>query len=119
MEKEILIHDWVVQTLKERLSKEYKEIKVNIGEKKEEFKGFYPDLILMNHGIILAIVEVETEKTITEEAVQKWKQLVSSGVKLTLMIPKKAIKKVTALLWDAGIAEKVSIGNYEILINMP
>jgi|Deesub1362B_J571_1020462.scaffolds.fasta_scaffold00061_84 hypothetical protein len=119
MEKERLIHDWLVETLKTRLSRDYKEIKDNLGKKKHEFKGQYPDLILANHGIVLAVVEVETEATISEEAANRWKEIIEAGVKLTLMVPKRSTKEVTSLLWEKGIADKVSIGTYDILINMP
>jgi hypothetical protein len=64
-------HDWVVKHLKQRLSRDYQDIRINLeGEKKEEFKGHYPDLILSNHGMVLAVMEVETDKSITLERIK-------------------------------------------------
>jgi len=119
MDDEKLIHDWIVQTLKKRLSRDYKDIRDNLQGQKEEFQGLYPDLILCNHGMVLSVVEVETESSITEEAAKRWKELVSGPVKLVLMVPKASVKDVTALLWNEGIADKVSIGTYDIVIKMP
>ena len=63
-------------------------------------------------------IEVETEKTITAEKAVTWKAVATSGTKLVLMIPKKMIKQVTELLFDAGVADRVSIGTYEVEIKM-
>ncbi|RMG74887.1 MAG: hypothetical protein D6710_00920 [Nitrospirae bacterium] len=119
MDEERLIHDWLVRTLKSRLSREYKEIKDNLEGPKAEFQGQYPDLILGNHGMVLSVLEVETESTITEEAAKKWKELSRGPVKLMLMVPKGSVKDVTTLLWNQGIADRVSIGTYDIVIKMP
>lgn len=120
MQDERLIHDWMVTHLRQRLSRDYKDIKTNLeGERKNEFKGFYPNLILGNHGIVLALMEVETEGTLTEEKAEEWKRLSGTGVKLILMIPKALRSKTLELLWKMGIADKVSVGTYEINISMP
>ncbi|MDI6801130.1 MAG: hypothetical protein QMD01_03600 [Thermodesulfovibrionales bacterium] len=42
-----------------------------------------------------------------------------SGSKLILIIPKTATAKATELLWQKGIADRVSIGSYEIVVSMP
>ncbi len=119
MDEEKLIHDWLVRTLKKRLSRDYKDIKDNLEGQKEEFQGVYPDLILGNHGMVLSVVEVETESTITEEASKRWKALATGAVKLMLMVPKGSVKDVTTLLWNEGIADRVSIGTYDIVLKMP
>ncbi len=119
MDEERLIHDWLVRTLRSRLSREYKDIKDNLGERKNEFKGYYPDLILGNHGMVLAVVEVETEHSINKEKALQWKAISETGTKLILMLPKKVVKNVTELLWEASIADRVSIGTYDIVISMP
>ena len=111
MDTEKLLHDLIVDYLKRKLSKEYKEIKVN--------PEGYPDLILANHGLTLAILEVETENSITPEKTEKWKKMSQEGPKLILMVPKNSKAKVIELLWQNGIADKVSVGSYEISINMP
>ncbi len=119
MDDEQLIHDWLVRTLKSRLSREYRDIKDNLAGRENEFNGCYPDLILGNHGMVLAVVEVETEGSIGKEKAAQWKALSGTGTKLILMLPKKTVKRVTELLWEESIADRVSIGTYDIAINMP
>ncbi|MBI5664991.1 MAG: hypothetical protein HZC49_07905 [Nitrospirae bacterium] len=120
MKNENLIHDWMVSYLKDRLSRDYDDIKINLGEEKNnEFKGHHPDLILMNHGMVLAIMEVETEGSITLEKADHWKALAGLGAKLILMIPKASKAKIIDLLWKKGLADKASVGSYEISVAMP
>lgn len=108
---EKLLHNLILDQLKIRLSKEYKEIKIN--------PGGNPDLILSNHGLVLAVLEVETESTITPNKAEIWKEIIDSGEKLILIVPKNAKVKVMELLWQKGIADRVAVGSYEITINMP
>jgi hypothetical protein len=111
MQKEKLVHDLIVDHLKQKFSRDYKEVTVNPeGD---------PDLVLANHGLVLAKVEVETESTITAEKAAKWKSLAQPGIKLFLMAPKHSKVKITDLLWENGIMDKVSVGSYEIVINLP
>ena len=120
MDNDKLIHDWLVAYLKQRLSRDYKEININLeGEKNSEFEGHYPDLILGNHGMILAVMEVETEKSITPEKSVEWKALTALGVKLIIMVPSASKSKLVDLLWKAGIVDKASVGSYEITVRMP
>ncbi len=119
MNNEKLIHDWMVSHLKGRLSRDYDEIKANLGDEKNEHDGFFPDLIMSNHGMVLAVMEVETEGTITEEKAAEWKKIAESGTKLILMVPKRTKAKVIDLLWKQGLADKASVGSYELNINMP
>lgn len=111
MDNEKLLHDLIVDYLKQKLSKEYKGIKVN--------PAGNPDLTLSNHGLILAVLEVETENSITPEKAEKWKDMTQAGFKLILMVPKSAKAKVIELLWQKGIADRVGVGSYEIAVNMP
>jgi hypothetical protein len=111
MSDEKLVHDLIVDHLKQKFSREYKEIKIN--------PDGNPDLVLMNHGLVLANVEVETESTVNSEKAGEWKVLTETGVKLFLMVPKHVKVRITDLLWDKGIMDKVSVGSYEIVINMP
>lgn len=111
MDSEKLLHDLIVDYLKQRLSREYREIDVN--------PSGNPDLTLSNHGLVLAMLEVETEGSITSEKAEKWKEMLQAGSKLILMVPKNSKVKVTELLWNKGIADRVSVGTYEIAINMP
>lgn len=120
MDNDKLIHDWMVNYLRQRLSRDYKDIKVNLeGENKNEFKGSYPDLVLGNHGMVLAVMEVETENSITLEKADEWKTLSGLGVKLIIMVPNISKAKVIDLLWKKGIADKVGVGSYEINVKMP
>lgn len=111
MDNEKLLHNLIVSHVRQKLARQYQEIKAN--------EQGCPDLILSNHGLTLAVVEVETEKTITAEKASKWKELAQPGTKLILMIPKHAKAMVTELLWEKGISDKVAIGSYEITISMP
>ncbi|MCL4493137.1 MAG: hypothetical protein M1510_14780 [Nitrospirae bacterium] len=111
MNNEKLAHDLMVDYLKQKLSREYSEIKVN--------PGGSPDMTLANHGLVLAAMEVETESSITAEKAKEWKSIAQSGVKLILMVPKHARLKVMELLWQSGLASNVGVGTYEITVTMP
>ena len=116
------IHDWMINHLKQKLSREYDEVKINLeGEQKHEFKGHYPDLILSNHGLELAVVEVETIEGITSEKADEWSRMVGTGpgVKLIIMIPRASKAKVIDLLWKIGIADRTAVGSYDLNVQMP
>ncbi|MGB9716652.1 MAG: hypothetical protein ACPL1G_09650 [Thermodesulfovibrionales bacterium] len=120
MEYAELVHEIILEQVRRKLSRDYKEIGINkAGEKKVEYKGHFPDMVLGNHGIILAILEVETAESISEKSAERWKTLSDLGVKLILMVPKDMKVKATELLWSKGLMGKVSIGTYEIAITMP
>lgn len=120
MEYADLIHEIILEQVKRKLLRDYKEIGINrAGEKKVEYKGHYPDMVLGNHGMVLAILEVETAESINEKAAERWKSLSDLGVKLILMVPKDMKVKVTELLWAKGLMGKVSMGTYEISVTMP
>src|SRR4030066_1682560 len=107
MEYRELIHEMILGNVRSQLSREYKEIRVNKqGEKNAEYKGLYPDMILGNHGLVLALLEVETEESISEKQAENWKALSVLGVKLILMIPKNIKVRVTDLLWANGRMEQ-------------
>lgn len=120
MEYRDLIHEMILEHVKRRLSRDYKEISINKkGEKKAEYGGYYPDMIFGNHGMVLALLEVEASDTISERQAEIWKELSGLSVKLILMIPKDMKVRVTDLLWSKGLMDKVSIGTYEISVKMP
>lgn len=108
---EKLLHQLVVEHLNKKLSSEYKEIKVNIDGN--------PDLTLSNHGLTVAYVQVETKNTITADRAKLWKELTNSGVKLILMVPKDEKVKITEILWNNALIDRVSVGTYEIIVKMP
>ncbi len=120
MKNEKLIHEWMVSHLTDKLSRTYDKVEANPeGDKKHEYKGSYPDLILSNHGMVMAIVEVETAGTITEEKAEEWKSLSVLGSKLILMVPRASKAKVIELLWKSGLADKAAVGSYDINVSMP
>ncbi|MBF0537434.1 MAG: hypothetical protein HQL03_04175 [Nitrospirae bacterium] len=115
-----IFHDWLVRRLMARLAKDYSDIAVNLdGEERHAIEGHYPNLILKNLGMVMAVVEVETEDSITVDKVKQWKEILQKGIRLIVMVPERSKAKTTSLLWDAGIAEEVSVGSYDIKINMP
>ncbi len=107
---EKLMHNLIVDYIKQKFSREYNDITIN--------PSGNPDLTLANHGLVLAVAEVETENSITSEKAEKWKAIAEKN-KLFLIIPKNAKVKATELLWQKGIGDKVAVGTYEIVINMP
>ncbi len=111
MASEKLLHDLIVDNLRGRLARDYKEVRVN--------PSGNPDLILANHGLVIAQVAVETRQSINPQKAESWKAMCQPGTKLILMVPRESKVKVTELLWQAGIADKISVGTYEIKINMP
>ena len=115
-----LIHDWMIAYLQKKLSRDYDVIKANYAEdRRNEFNGHYPDLVLENHGLVLAVMEVETEQTISEKKAEDWKIMAGLGAKLILMVPKKLKPKVLDILWKNGMADKASVGSYEMNVQMP
>jgi len=120
MDNDRLFHDWAVTYLKQKLSRSYNDVKINIeGQEQNEFNGHYPDLILGNHGMVLAVMEVETEKTVTPERAEEWKKIAGLGAKLIVMVPKASKAKVVELFWKAGIADKAAVGSFEFNVSMP
>ncbi len=120
MINEQLIHEWMISHLTEKLSRTYDEVKANPeGNKKNEYKGSYPDLILSNHGLVMALIEVETAGSITKEKAEEWKSLSGLGSKLILMVPRNSKAKVIDLLWKSGLADKAAVGSYDINVSMP
>lgn len=111
MDSEKLMHDLIVDRLKRKFSGEYKEIRINAEGK--------PDIVLASHGLTIAVVEVETDRGITQEKAKQWKEMTQSGSKVILMVPKHAKAKTMEFLWEQGIADKVGVGSYEITITMP
>ncbi len=118
--KEQIFHDWMIEYLAERLSRDFNDIKINVtGMKKHDFKGCFPDLILGNYGVTLAVMEVETAHSIDPEKISQWKTLSNLGVKLIIMIPKDLKSKVMDILWKEALVSKVSLGTYDLNINIP
>lgn len=111
MQSEKLVHDLIVERMKRRLGREYREMKVN--------PEGGPDIELRSHGLTIALVEVETEGGVTPEGAARWAELAASGSRLILMVPRKSKVRATELLWEKGVMDRVSVGTYDILIEMP
>ena len=119
MEHDDLTHDIMLEYIKKELSKDYKDIGVNKhGEKKAAYKDYYPDMVLGNYGMVLSLLELETEQSVSEERAERWKTLSKLGAKLIIMVPKNMKVKATDLIWKKGLMGKVSLGTYEIVIRM-
>ncbi len=101
----------VIEQLKVRYLRQYSEVLLN--------RDSEPDIILSNHGLKIAAICVETDKTLLEERVSKWKSILEQGLKLLLVVPARSKTKVANLLWDAGMMTQVSVGTYEINISTP
>lgn len=101
----------LIYHLKQKLSKIKQEL--------EPISNSPPDLKLLSYGVVIGYIDIITEKEIGWERIQKWKQLISEGSKLTLLLPKEEKLRITEILWKEGIAEKVSIGTYEINLFLP
>ncbi len=120
MKNDKLIHDWMVYFLKNKLSRSYDDVKANIeGEEEIEYKGSRPDLVLSNHGMVMALMKVETAGSISPEKAEEWKALSTLGAKLILMVPKASKAKVIDLLWKNNIVDRTAVGSYDINVNMP
>lgn len=104
--KELLIYH-----LKQKLGKLQQEL--------ETTQKPPPDLKILSYGIVIGYIDIITEKEISQERIDKWKELLSKGNKLIIVVPKDEKLKLTEILWKEGIAEKVSIGTYEIVLTLP
>ena len=120
MEYQKILHEIIFEHIRKELSRDYKEIGINKeGEKNIAYKGQYPHMILGNHGMVVALLEIETDESITAERAKRWKELSGLGVKLIIMVPKNMKVKTTELIWNKSLMDKVSLGTYEIVIKMP
>ena len=86
--REDFLHDWIIDEIQGKYSKEFNEIKVNkLNEKNHDFKNLFPDIIFGNYGQIVMIGEVETESTINAEIIEKWKSFQSVGTNCIIFVP--------------------------------
>ncbi len=116
---EQFLHDWVIRKVKEKYSRLYSEVHINPGEEKNfEHKGKYPDVVIINYGQVIQILEVETRETINTNRVQKWKDLSDLGVKLSLLVPRELQGAARDICWKNGLAAKVNIGSFEVVLNV-
>lgn len=116
---EQFLHDWVIRKIYENYRRLYSEVNINPGDEKNyEVKGFYPDVVLVNHGQIVGIIEVETRETITETNTDKWKDMSGLSNKLTLLVPKELQNTARDIVWKNGLVAKVDIKFFDVQLNI-
>ncbi|MEQ9619414.1 MAG: hypothetical protein RIG61_09605 [Deltaproteobacteria bacterium] len=116
---EQFLHDWVIRKVHEKYSRLFSEVQVNPGEERNfAYKEMYPDAIIINYGQVVQIVEVETRETINADRVAKWKELSGLGVKFSLLVPREFQGDARDICWKNGLAAKVNIGNFEVMLNI-
>lgn len=89
-QKEQEIHDKVLgDSAKSYLKVTTPEnIKTNPGDSKNfDIEGRYPDIIVQLPTGEIIIEEIETESTVNEEALAKWKDLATLGHELRVIVP--------------------------------
>ncbi len=104
--KELLIHQ-----IRQRLSK--------IKQDLEPLASPPPDLKIKSYGITIGYMDILIEREIDNERINKWKNLIEEGNKLIIIVSKEEKLKITEILWKEGLAEKISIGTYEINLFLP
>ena len=116
---EQFLHDWVIKKIDEKYNRLYSEVNINPGDEKNyDLQGEYPDAILVNHGQVVGVIEVETKDTINEENIEQWKKYSELGTKLTLIVPKEDQNKARDLIWKNGLVAKVDIKFFDLQLNI-
>lgn len=116
---EQFLHDWVIKKIDEKYNRLYSEVNINPGDEKNyDLQGEYPDAILVNHGQVVGVIEVETKDTINAENIEQWKKYSELGTKLTLVVPKEDQNKARDLIWKNGLVAKVDIKFFELQLNI-
>lgn len=116
--KDDFLHDWVVQEIKKKYSKEYNEIKINTIDKKINAisNNLYPDIIFGNYGEIVMIVEVETVLEPLESIISHWKELQKTNISLIIFVPKDKLKEVRDICWNNQLIERVKVSTFSVEI---
>ncbi len=115
---EQFLHDWVIRKIKEKNRRIYSEVNINPADEQNfEINGKYPDVVLVNHGQVVSVIEVDTKESVDEQSTGKWKALSELGVKLTLIVPKEEQKKARDLVWKNGLVAKVDIKFFDVQLN--
>ncbi len=109
--QEIMLKNLVIEQLRARFSRQYSEVLVNVDA--------LPNLILSNHGLKIAALCVETEGSLQGDRADAWRSIIGQGLKLVLVVPSRSKAKVTSLLWDYNLMTDVSVGTYELQVNVP
>jgi len=116
---EQFLHDWVIRKIKEKNRRIYSEVNINPADEQNfDINGKYPDVVLVNHGQVVNVIEVDTKETVSEDSIEKWKALSQLGVKLTLIVPKEDQNKARDLVWKNGLVAKVDIKFFDVQLNI-
>lgn len=107
------------KSLKEILINQVEQKLIKLQQKVEPLSESPPDLKIISYGLTIGFIDIVTEKDLKPERIAKWKNIISRGEKLIILIPKEDKLKIAEMLWKEGIAEKVSIGTYEINLFLP
>ena len=116
--KDDFLHDWVVQEIKKKYSKEYNEIKINTIDKRINAisDNLYPDIIFGNYGEIVMIGEVETILEPLESIISHWKELQKTNISLIIFVPKDKLKEVRDICWNNQLIERVKVSTFSVEI---
>ncbi len=116
---EQFLHDWVIRKIKEKNRTIYSEVNINPADEQNfDINGKYPDVVLVNHGQVVNVIEVDTKETVSEDSIEKWKALSELGSKLTLIVPKEDQNKARDLVWKNGLVAKVDIKFFDVQLNI-
>jgi hypothetical protein len=116
--KDDFLHDWVVQEIKKKYSKEYNEIKINTINKKINAisNNLYPDIIFGNYGEIVMIGQVETVLEPLESIISHWKELQKTNISLIIFVPKDKLKEARDICWSNQLIERVKVSTFSVEI---
>ena len=116
--KDDFLHDWVVQEIKKKYSKEYNEIKINTIDKRINAisDNLYPDIIFGNYGEIVMIGEVETVLEPLESIISHWKELQKTNISLIIFVPKDKLKEARDICWNNQLIERVKVSTFSVEI---
>jgi hypothetical protein len=116
--KDDFLHDWVVQEIKKKYSREYNEIKINTIDKKINTisNNLYPDIIFGNYGEVVMIGEVETVLEPLESVLSHWKELKKTNINLIIFVPKDKLKEAREICWNNQLIERVKVSTFSVEI---
>ena len=115
--KDIFLHDWVIDEIKNQYSKDFNEIQTNkYGLQDNNIDGRFPDIIFGNYGQIVMIGEVEVNSTINDISIQKWKEDMNLGINLIIFVPKVKLKSVRDLCWENKLIDKIKVLPFSVEI---
>lgn len=114
-ERDIFLHNWIIEEIQTQYLKEFNEIKVNrFEENNNDIDGVYPDIIFGNYGQVVMLGEVEVNSTINNDSIQRWKNTLSLNINLLILVPKSKLKKVRDMCWENKLIEKVKVSGYSV-----